>query len=324
MSQAGLFDDDAAAPAPLGPRHNIVVGTCSWTDPSLIKAGTFYPKGCNSAEQRLRYYASQFPLVEVDSSYYAMPSAQNAQLWAQRVPASFRFNVKAFRLFTGHQTPPQALPRDLLQYLPPLGPRQKNYYLRDLPAEIVDELWRRFIEALDPLRRAGLLTAVHFQFAQWVQAAPQWSEHIEQCVQRLAGHLVAVEFRNASWLGDERRARTLAWERELGVAHVVVDEPQGVGHYTQPVWELANPALAIVRLHGRNAEAWDAKGLTAASDRFNYDYPDHELADIATRARQLAERAFVVQLLVNVNYEDQGIRAAQKLERLLQEHPRPR
>ena len=131
-------------PAPLGPRRNIVVGTCSWTDPSLIKAGTFYPKGCNSAEQRLRYYASQFPVVEVDSSYYAMPSAQNAQLWAQRVPASFRFNVKAFRLFTGHQTPPQALPRDLLQYLPPLGPRQKNYYLRDLPAEIVDELWRRF------------------------------------------------------------------------------------------------------------------------------------------------------------------------------------
>lgn len=318
--QSGLFEE--ATPPGLGPRGNLFVGTCSWTDPSLIKAGTFYPRGCNSAEQRLRYYASQFPVVEVDSSYYAMPSPQNAQRWAERVPAAFRFNVKAFRLFTGHQTPPEALPRELLPHLPPLGPRQKNYYLRDLPAEIVDELWRRFIEALDPLRRAGLLTAVHFQFAQWVQATPEWIGHIEACVERLAGHLVAVEFRNATWLNAARREQTLAWERALGVAHVVVDEPQGVGHYAHSVWALANPALAIVRLHGRNAATWDAKGLGAASDRFNYDYPDDELTEIAEQALRLAEDAFVVQLLVNVNYEDQGIRAAQKLERLLKAHPR--
>lgn len=318
-TQADLFEE--AAPTPLGPRGNLFVGTCSWTDPSLIKTGTFYPRGCNTAEQRLRYYASQFPVVEVDSSYYAMPSVDNSQRWAQRVPRDFRFNVKAFRLFTGHQTPPEALPRDLLPLLPPLGPRQKNYYARDLPDEIVDELWRRFIEALDPLRRAGLLTAVHFQFAQWVQATPAWTRYIERCVERMAGHLVAVEFRNPTWLDEARRAQTMDWQRALGVAHVVVDEPQ-VGRYAHSVWELANPALAIVRLHGRNAATWDAKGLTAASDRFNYEYGDDELADIAERSRQLAERAFAVQILVNVNYEDQGIRAAQKLQQLLQQHPR--
>ena len=84
---------------------HIQIGTASWTDKSLSDSKRFYPKGCNSAEERLRFYASQFPMVEVDSSYYAMPSPRNAALWAERTPAEFRFNVKAFRIFTGHQTP---------------------------------------------------------------------------------------------------------------------------------------------------------------------------------------------------------------------------
>ena len=84
----------------------ILVGTASWTDKTLIASGRFYPPKCNSPEDRLRYYASQFPFVEVDSSYYAMPAPQVAQLWAERTPPSFKFNIKAFRLFTGHQTSP--------------------------------------------------------------------------------------------------------------------------------------------------------------------------------------------------------------------------
>ena len=80
------------------------VGTGSWTDPTLIKSKRFYPPGCSSAEARLRFYASQFPIVEVDSSYYAMPNGSNSVLWVERTPASFTFNIKAFRLFTGHQT----------------------------------------------------------------------------------------------------------------------------------------------------------------------------------------------------------------------------
>lgn len=84
----------------------ILTGSASWTDKTLIDCGRFYPAGCKTAEARLRFYASQFPLVEVDSSYYGMPTPQNAQLWADRTPEHFVFNVKAFRLFTGHQTPP--------------------------------------------------------------------------------------------------------------------------------------------------------------------------------------------------------------------------
>lgn len=316
-SQLSLFPS-APSPPPVGRRHNVHVGTCSWIDPSLIKAGTFYPRGCGTSDKRLRYYASQFSMVEVDSSYFAMPQAPNSTLWVERTPPGFVFNIKAFRLFTGHQTPLQAFPQDIQKVLPPLPGRKKHYYHADVPESIRDELWRRFIEAIAPLKDAGKLRAVHFQFAPWATAGSEWQSHVEHCVQRMSGHLLAVEFRNASWFGGGRVERTLAWERELGVAHVVVDEPQGVGNYVQGVWEVTRPELAVVRLHGRNAQTWDAKGLGASSERFNYEYADHELADLAAKIDSLVDRAFEVQALVNVNFEDQGVRAARRLHALLQ------
>ena len=133
-AQPGLFDDDADAKAPeaVPTRRDVLVGTCSWSDPSLIKSKRFYPRGFGTAEKRLAYYASQFPIVEVDSSFFAMPSAANSALWAARTPAGFAFNIKAFRLLTGHQTPPQSLPRDIAAALPPLGQGKKNYLPRSI------------------------------------------------------------------------------------------------------------------------------------------------------------------------------------------------
>ena len=112
----------------------IHLGSASWTDKTLIDCGRFYPKDCKSSEARLRFYASQFPLVEVDSSYYGMPTAQNAQLWAQRTPDDFVFNVKAFRLFTGHQTSPIVLHKDLQLALGADAP--KVLYYKNTPPEI--------------------------------------------------------------------------------------------------------------------------------------------------------------------------------------------
>lgn len=144
----------------------ILVGTASWTDKSLIACKRFYPPDAKTAEARLRFYASRFPMVEVDSSYYAMPSPANSQLWAERTPPDFVFNIKAFRLFTGHQTSPTVLHKDLQNALPPMS--RSVFYYRDLPSQLIDALWRRFIEALAPLQQAGKLKAVHFQFAPWV------------------------------------------------------------------------------------------------------------------------------------------------------------
>lgn len=289
----------------------ILIGTASWTDKSLIASGRFYPAKCNSPEDRLRFYASQFPLVEVDSSYYAMPAAQVAQLWSDRTPEDFTFNVKAFRLFTGHQTPPSALPKDIASALAPI--KTRHVYYKDFPGELADEMWRRFREGIAPLRHSGKLTAVHFQFAPWVAFHPRNRAHIETCQQQLEGHLLAVEFRNSTWFEGRNAAITLDFERERGLVNVTVDEPQGMTNSIPPVWEVTHPALSIVRLHGRNHETWNKKGLNASSQRFNYDYDDGELAELASQIKAKTVAAMTTHVVLNNNYEDQGQRNAKTL-----------
>lgn len=294
----------------------VLVGTASWSSKTLVDSGRFYPPGVTSAEARLRYYASRFPLVEVDSTYYALPVPATAQLWAERTPNGFTMNVKAFRLFTGHQTSPVVLPKDIRAALPPS--RGPNLYLRDLPAEIVDELWRRFIEALVPLRASGRLGLVHFQFAPWLLRNADAHAHVRMCVERMAGHTLSVEFRHRSWFdGEHASAGTLAFERELGVVHTVVDGPQGFANSVPAVWEATHPGLALVRLHGRNATTWNVKGASDSSERFNYDYGDAELGMLATQVERLATRALATHVVFNNNMEDQGQRNAASLAALL-------
>lgn len=299
------------------PPSRIQVGTASWTDKTLIDSKRFYPKGCTSAEDRLRHYASQFPMVEVDSSYYALPSARNAALWAERTPAGFCFNVKAFRVFTGHQTPARALPRDIAAALADHFARNRNVYYKDLPGPIRDDLWARFEHGMRPLAEAGKLTAVHFQFPPRVFPGREWHAHIEECAARLPGYQLATEFRQQSWFDAEHRGATLAFERGHDFAHVVVDAPHGFRNSVPQVWEVGSPKLVVVRLHGRNAATWNVKGANAASDRFNYDYLDAELAELAGAIKALAVRVKLIQVVFNNNYEDQGQRNARTLLRLL-------
>jgi uncharacterized protein YecE (DUF72 family) len=295
----------------------VLVGTASWTDKTLIACGRFYPKGCSSAEARLRYYASKFELVEVDSSYYAMPAPATAQLWAERTPAGFTMNVKAFRLFTGHQTTPSVLHRDIQHAL---GPRPKRtYYYKDFAPELRDELWRRFIEALQPLQAAGKLGLVHFQFPPWILCNREGHAHVALCVEKMAGHTLSVEFRHRSWFDDEARTeRTLAFERELGVVHTVVDAPQGFANTVPRVWDTTHPRYALMRLHGHNADTWNLEGpSTSASDRFNYDYGEAELNELLPDIEKLAARVEFTHVIFNNNMEDQGQRNALALKALL-------
>src|SRR5512142_726379 len=145
---------------------NILVGTSSWTDKSLIERGRFYPPSVTTPEARLRFYASQFPIVEIDSSYYGLPTVDNAKRWIERTPDDFVFNIKAYRLFTRHQTPVVSLGKELHEALGEVT--KKNVYDKDVPDEVRQELWRRFRAVLEVLRAAGKLGAVHMQFAPWV------------------------------------------------------------------------------------------------------------------------------------------------------------
>lgn len=293
----------------------ISVGTASWTDPSLIACKRFYPAGCTSAEARLRFYATQFPLVEVDSSYYAMPSASNSVLWAERTPAHFTFNIKAFRLFTGHQTDRDKLPKDIRAALP--ASDKKNLYYKDTPGEILRELWRRYIEAIQPLRTAGKLGVVHFQFAPWVVNNDDGRAHVEHCADMMEGFTLAAEFSHKSWFSDKARDTTLAMERERGFVNVVVDEPNTSPNSVPPVWEVTNASLALIRLHGRNHQTWNIKDAAAASSRFNYDYNDDELGELASSIRDIERNVERTHVVFNNNWEDQGQRNARTLMTIL-------
>ena len=206
---------------------NILVGISSWTEPTLIKGGKFYPPSANSAEARLKYYASQFPIVEVDSTYYGLPSEATSGLWVNRTPNKFIFDIKAFRLFTQHPTMPVVLPKDIREALPQDIQDKKNIYYRDLPKEVLNELWKRFEQALLPLDSAGKLGVVLFQFPPWFFPGNEQREYIASCKKKLPQYQIAVEFRHNSWVSEKNLDRTLTFLKDNKLAYVCVDEPQG-------------------------------------------------------------------------------------------------
>jgi uncharacterized protein YecE (DUF72 family) len=271
----------------------ISVGTASWTDPTLLASG-WYPDGVDSAAERLAYYASRFPLVEVDSTYYTPPNERNSVLWAERTPPGFTFNVKAFSLLTQHPTRPGALYKDLR---PDTG--KKNVYLKDLDAGTVDQVWERFLSALGPLHEAGKLGALLFQFPQWFPIGKRNKHYLLEVADRAHPYRVAVEFRNKTWMSEENREETLDFLRSYAIPYVSVDMPQGYPSSVPPV-TAATADLAVVRFHGRS-DKWTSKDV---HERFGYLYSERELADWAPRVKELAERTERTHVLMNNCYAD--------------------
>lgn len=299
----------ASDPSPL----RILIGTSSWTDPTLVKEGNFYPPDAKSAEARLRFYASRFPLVEVDSTYYFPPSESNSVLWIERTPPEFTFNIKAYSLLTNHPTRPDSLYKDLQGSLPG---GKRFVYRKDLPDAAVDQVWQRFRDALMPLHSAGKLGAVLFQFPQWFVISRASKTYIEECAARLPDYRVAVEFRHKSWMEERNLEETLGFLEERNLPYVAVDMPQGFDSSVPPIAAATADDLAMVRFHGRNVEAWNVKSETA-SERFRYDYPTEELREWVPKIEGLATQARETHVLMNNCYRDFAVRDAKELGDLL-------
>jgi uncharacterized protein YecE (DUF72 family) len=277
----------------------------------LVESGKFYPTARPSAEEMLRYYSSVFPTVEVDSPFYALPTRRNSQLWVERTPDNFTFHVKAFSLFTTHGTPLQRLPKDIAESLPQDAKEKRNLYLRDMPHEVMSELWRRYREALEPLHQADKLGLVLFQFPRWFVPSQDNTDHLLVSKEKLEGMKIAVEFRQKDWLGERLRSRTLAFLRENDLALVCVDEPQGFSSSVPPIAE-ATAEEAYIRFHGRNAETWEKRGISA-NERFNYWYKPEDLREWVPRIHHLEEETQRVHALFNTNHSNQGPANAQLL-----------
>ncbi|MEU2992615.1 DUF72 domain-containing protein [Streptomyces griseoincarnatus] len=282
---------------------DILVGACSWTDRQLVASG-WYPRGRRDAEGRLRHYAERLPVVEVDSGYYALPRRRNSELWVERTPDGFRFDVKAFSLLTGHPTRSEALPADLRDRVPPRGPAA--------PA-LLDEVWGRFAEAVDPLRAAGRLGAVLFQFPPWFTPGAPAERFLEDCTARTKGWPLAVEFRHPAWWNAERVDETRELLTSLDVMAVGTDMAQSLPASLPPLVPVTRPTVAVVRFHGRNA-AW---GRGSKEDRFRHDCDVTELAAWAPRLRRAAQQADELHVLFNNCCGDAAVRAAETMRDLL-------
>jgi uncharacterized protein YecE (DUF72 family) len=297
-------------------RGSILIGTSSWTDKTLIQDGNFYPPGTKTAEARLKFYASKFPLVEVDSTYYFPPTEKNSELWIERTPKDFTFNIKAYALLTKHPTKPQSLYGDLRDQLPPEILDKRRLYAERLPDDIVDEVWERFRLAIFPLHSAGKLGAVLFQFPQYFVISRANKAYIEEAIERLPDYRIAVEFRHKSWLEDRNVEETLGFLERHDVPLVCVDMPQGFDSSLPPIAAATAKDLSMVRFHGRDPKAWQTKS-ESASERFRYDYSKDELAEWVPKIEGLADETRETHVLMNNCYRDFAIRGARDLGALL-------
>jgi uncharacterized protein YecE (DUF72 family) len=297
----------------------IRIGTCSWADDALSKH--WYPKGLPAGE-RLGYYAEHFDTVEVDSTYYRLPAEEMVQRWAERTPDDFVMHVKAFGLMTRHPVKLEALPPDLRDDAPTDAKGRVERPSREFRGEV----FRRFLEALEPLRSVGKLGGILFQFPSYVVYKDRSLDYLQWAREQLGDDEMLVEFRHVSWLDDEHRDETLRFLEQLGATNVIVDAPriEGAKNLVSTVLALTSPTL-YVRFHGRNAETWNKRG-GSASERFDYLYTTEELEEWVDPLRELAGQAGQAYAFFNNNAtspDGRGGRMAQaaanakELQRLL-------
>jgi uncharacterized protein YecE (DUF72 family) len=272
----------------------IRIGTCSWADESLSKY--FYPAQIKGAEERLRYYTDRFDTVEANSTYYRLPDREMVQKWTDRTPEGFVMHVKAFGVMTRHPVKVDQLPTDLRDD----APLDERGRVDRPPREFRAEIFRRFHEALEPLRETGKLGGILMQFPPYVVPRPAAFDYLEWAQEQLGGDEMLVEFRHASWLDDEHRDETLAFLERSHMTDVIVDAPQTGGRNVLPTVVATTSPTAYIRFHGRNAETWN-KRVRSAAERFDYLYSEDELREWVEPLQELAGRSETVYAMFNNN-----------------------
>lgn len=270
------------------------IGTCSFADEALQKH--FYPKGMRTGREQLPYYSQFFDTVEIDSTFYRLPSRENVEKWTAWTPDGFVFHFKAFAPITRHPVKLEQVPPELREGLA----TDARDRVERFPREVRGELVRLFREALEPAAEAGKLGGILVQLAPYVVPKPQSWEYLEWLRAQLPDDDLLVEFRHRSWFDDDQRAETLAFLERHRLATVVVDAPRTEAKNVIPTVVAVTSPTAYVRFHGRNAETWNIRGGSAA-DRFDYLYPRDELEEWVEPLRELAGGAEQVFALFNTN-----------------------
>lgn len=292
------------------------VGTCSWTDPTLITAGSFYPKKDMSAEERLKFYAQNFDVVEVDSTFYVIPSEKVVGLHTERTPDDFILHYKAFGLLTQHPIDPKRLPKNIKAMLPREAVGKSRLDFRDVPPEARDMAFQMFESALRPADSAGKLGVLVFQFPPYFTHRDSNKEYILYCKERFPQYKLAVEFRHPSWLTKNAREDTFKFLAANSLSYISADEPQFEDEKTIPPIARSTTEIAYLRLHGRNTDNWFRRGIPTA-ERYAYQYSDDELREWLPKIKELIFETRETHVMFNNCYADYAVSNARRMKELL-------
>jgi uncharacterized protein YecE (DUF72 family) len=292
----------------------IVVGTSSWSDRGFIE--DWYPEGM-PARERLPWYAKRFEAVEVNSSFYAVPSRSTVARWVEATPEGFTFDVKAHRLLSRHSGGLDSLPPDMRD-----DAETNDRGRVKLTGELERELLDRLLAAVEPLEQAGRLSSILVQLTPAFAPGRHELAELKGLIGQAEPRRVAIELRHRGWLEGDRVESTLGFLSEAGVAFVAVDAPREEHvPIMPPIDAVTRDDLAYLRAHGRNATGY-MTGRTVA-ERFGWRYSDEELSEIGTRTRGMADEADEVRVMFNNNRSDDAPTAAQRFRSLMGQDPGP-
>lgn len=287
-------------------RGNIRVGTASWSDAGYITH--WYPKGM-PPEERLPWYAEHFDLVEVNTTFYQIPNRQNVQRWIDQTPDNFLFDVKLHRVLS-HSTGPEFLPPELRLK----AKMQKGRVV--VTPQLETEVANRFIEALEPCEEAGKMGAFLLQLSPSFRPKTNQLDELSHLAELFHDKKLAIELRNRDWVSPKNRRETEQWFRDHHVTFVMVDGPDDPHFMVMPGCDIiTTPELAYIRAHGRDAPKY-VRGRTVA-ERFDYDYPKAEIAELARRALKVAMNAEELHFIFNNNNANFAPKAAEALLKAL-------
>jgi uncharacterized protein YecE (DUF72 family) len=264
------------------------------------------------AGERLRWYAQHFELVEVNSTFYSVPETRMVERWCATTPDEFTFDVKLHQLFSYHSTPAKLLPPDLQTR----AETDVKGNVKSTP-HLQQAMLKTFLCSMSIIRDAGKLGALLLQLSPAFSPRKHELNELEPLVEMLGDYDLAIEFRNRNWAVGDLLDSTINFVREHRAIFVNVDAPPS-DHFTvmpSDVDEVTDPKAAYLRLHGRNAKAY-ITGKTVAA-RFDYDYSDKEITEVADRSRKLAQEARELHVIFNNNNLDYAPRAALRLRKAL-------
>jgi uncharacterized protein YecE (DUF72 family) len=283
---------------------DVRIGTCGWSYPSGRGTwnGLFYPSAAARGRRRfdeLAYYADHFDTVEVNSTFYRVPSVEMARSWAARTPAAFEFSVKLYQGFThpamaagsagsGTRRPaPGARDAETATERRTIGGSEDARAVPAVTQRDVDD----FRKSIDPLAEAGKLGALLVQFPPSFKQSPRSVQYLDWLLRAFSGYSLAVELRDRTW--SDTLETTLPLLGEFGAAWVQIDEPKFRFSVRQN--RLPNvTGFYYMRLHGRNAQKWWRHD--ESEDRYDYLYSPEELrpfSETVKAVRTLVRKAYV-------------------------------